>query len=394
VDLVFWKRAGRCHAVAGLFERAVVRDSCNSYPSLDSAQNKPQQLSDQFIVEDTFMAKRLLLICLSLVVFSNNSFAQHIPSNVKEIVTFIYTEMQKPQDKQLLERLSRLCEDVNLERPVFPCPAGTGFFVGVPDSTNPAVSYVYLVTAKHVLFDSKANSLYPKIITRLNKRGGSVLRGEIPLVAQGSDRTVYFHSDPTVDLAVIPTGWPTSDIIEGKWFPEKLISDKARLKSLHIEEGTEVFFTGLFTQHIGTKRNYPIFRFGHLALVTDEKISWGGGQMAELFLMESSSYGGNSGSPVFFLLDLTRPPEDLRDGPLHLAGVMSGAFQDIKKANAIIEKSEASEGTLVEQAARQTIEMSFATNIGIAGVVPSYKLLEILHSEELEQRRRVSSSQK
>ena len=304
------------------------------------------------------MTRRLLLICLSLIVLSNNSLAELIPSNVKEIVTFIYVETEKPQDRQLLQGLSRLCEDANLDRPTFLCPAGTGFFVGVPDSTNPAVSYVYLVTAKHVLFDSKTNSLHPRIVTRLNKRDGSILRGEIPLVAQGTDRTVYFHSDPTVDLAVIPTGWPKGDIIDGKFFPEKLIADRATLKSRHIEEGTEVFFTGLFTHHVGAKRNYPIFRFGHLALVSEEKIPWVGGQMTELLLMESSSYGGNSGSPVFFFLDLTRPPEDLRDGPLHLAGVMSGAFQDIKKT--IIKKSEESEGTQVDQAARQTIEMSYA----------------------------------
>lgn len=138
-------------------------------------------------------------------------------------------------------------------------------------------------------------------------------------------RKQYTYSDPTVDLAVIPHGWPKSDVIDGKFFPEKLISDKARLKNLHIEEGTEVFFTGLFTNHIGTKRNYPIFRFGHLAVVTEERIDWNG-QLTELYLMESGSYGGNSGSPVFFFLDLDRPPQDLREGLLRLAGVMQGTF--------------------------------------------------------------------
>mgnify|MGYP007037742007 CR=1 FL=1 len=71
---------------------------------------------------------------------------------------------------------------------------------------------------------------------------------------------------------------------------------------------------------------------------------------------------------------------------------MSGAFQGIRKA--ILKQSEGNEGTQVDQATRQTMEMSFATNVGIAGVVPSYKLLEILHSEELEQKRRAASSRK
>jgi hypothetical protein len=316
----------------------------------------------------------ILLILLSLASTAENVLAERIPSDIKQIVTFVYVEQEKPKDKAVSDRLSGVCENVNVGRPAFLCANGTAFFVGIPHPTNPDVFYVYLVTAKHVLYDQRTGSLYPMIVTRLNKRDGGVLRETIPLVIEGRQKNVYFHNDPTVDLAVIPHGWPKKDIIDGMFLPENLISDKASLKNLHIKEGTEVFFTGLFTPHIGASRNYPIFRFGHLALVTEEKVGWVGG-MAELYLMETAAYGGNSGSPVFFFLDLDRPVP--HDGPLRLAGVMSGAFQEVRGAET---------AELVE-AAKQTRAMGLATNIGIAAIVPSYKLLEILHGKELEERR-------
>jgi len=321
-----------------------------------------------------------LCIPLSLIVLAENVLAERIPSDIKQIVTFIYGEKKESVG---------LCEEVHLDKAAFFCASGTGFFVGVPDSTNPEFSYTYLVTAKHVLYDEKTNSLYPSIVTHLNKRGGGVLRGQIPLVTDGKDKTIYFHSDPTVDLAVIPHGWPKSDIIEGKVFPEKLISDKASLKNLHIEEGTEVFFTGLFTQHVGAKRNYPIFRFGHLALVTEEKFNWNG-QSTELYLMESGSYGGNSGSPVFFFLDLDRPPQDLREGPLRLVGVMMGTVLDQPQLDPVIAMSKDGEIKQLDEAGKKVWALN-KSKVGIAAVVPAYKLLEILQGTELEERRRAAS---
>src|SRR2546430_15295912 len=41
----------------------------------------------------------------------------------------------------------------------------------------------------------------------------------------------------------------------------------------------EVFFAGLFTPFAGEPRNYPVVRFGRIALVTGEPISWEGTKM-------------------------------------------------------------------------------------------------------------------
>ena len=68
---------------------------------------------------------------------------------------------------------------------------------------------------------------------------------------------------------------------------------------------------------------------GRVAMVTDEKIPWKN-RLTRLYLIESGSYGGNSGSPVFFHLGSDRKPGVLFLGSptIKLAGVMKGAFLD------------------------------------------------------------------
>ena len=93
----------------------------------------------------------------------------------------------------------------------------------------------------------------------------------------------------------------------------------------------------------------------------------------DLYLMESSSYGGNSGSPVFFYLGADRQPGALILGSpvLRLAGVMMGTFQDIQPVR------------FIEQA---PVPISVAS-MGISAVIPAYKLHEILFGEELTKAR-------
>jgi hypothetical protein len=169
----------------------------------------------------------------------------------------------------------------------------------------------------------------------------------------------------------VVTVLPDPNKYELKWLPEQLILSRESFKSRQLIEGTEVFFTSLFTPHIGKERNYPVARFGKVALVTEEKVDWDG-KDTELFLMETSSYGGNSGSPVFFYLGAERQPGVLTVGQpeLLLAGVMSGAFYEDRPI-----------------VFRETAKVPVASsNIGIAAVVPAYLLRDILFSPALKKR--------
>lgn len=279
--------------------------------------------------------------------------AETIPEDIKKSVTFIFLP----------------------DRNGNPVPNGTAFFVTVqiPNRTN-NVGTPYLVTAKHVIC-APDQSVYPFVIVRLNTRSGTATNAFLPLVTNGNNKNVFFHEDPSVDLAVV-AGGPPEDVIDYKALDSRFITTKKDFKDLKISEGTEVFFTGLFQNYFGSARNYPVVRFGRVALITDEKIEWPERVLdsgtnflkhayQDLYLVESRSIAGNSGSPVFFSFTEPGSPK------LKLAGVMKGYFGDFEPIFAI------------ETAISPAVRM----NSGIAAVIPAYKLYEILYGKELTAKR-------
>lgn len=248
-------------------------------------------------------------------------------------------------------------------------PYGTGFFVAVRHAQKEDYAAGYFVTAKHVVRTADQKDWLSEFFLRLNRRDGKSEYLTVPVVPKGDKKNIYTHWDPNVDLAVVPL------LIDHKVFDVKYLADdklttKEDYQTLKIREGSDVFFTGLFTPYVGHERNYPIVRFGRVALVTDEKIEWKKGHKSNLYLIESASFGGNSGSPVFFYLGSDREPGSTTLGsPLvKLAGVMSGYFHEfvplqiIKTANTPATRS----------------------SIGISAVTPAYLLHGLLFGDELK----------
>lgn len=287
----------------------------------------------------------LIFVFCTLV---NLVIAQPIPDEVKSTVAFIYL---LNQNKEFV-------------------PNGTGFFVGVRNTPSDSGYYVNLVTAKHVLKpDPNKNDYYRTVFVRLNKMDGESDYLQLKLVPEGKHKNIFTHPDSTVDLVVIPS-LPDQSIYDFKFLPNDIITTKEKFTELKIREGSNVFFTGLFVPFTGEHRNYPIVRFGRVALITEEKIMWDSIK-TDLYLIESSAYGGNSGSPVFFYLEPERKPGGimLSANPiLRLAGVIKGSFNDAKPIQLIETKG---------------IPIS-VSNMGISAVVPAYKLNEILFSDELK----------
>jgi len=236
---------------------------------------------------------------------------------------------------------------------------GTGFFLTHRKGTG------YLVTAKHVLMADSKN-YYPKVCIKINNtKGGADL---LPIVLSGPNAArVFVHStDPDVDIAVIPLRdipmlpGRSKDHYHGISLGFSLLATKDHFAKGFIKEGDETFFVGWFLGYHGIKKNYPIVRFGRVALLTNEKIPWRdkqGTKMRNLYLIETHASIGVSGSPVFFRPSPWREPRILRtDTPtLLLAGVLTGYFAD-----------EASK------------------NSGIAAVVPASQLQEIILSDEVK----------
>lgn len=276
--------------------------------------------------------------------------AAPVPSQVKDVVAFVFAKGEKPGEIVAW---------------------GTAFFVGVKHPANADRLLVYLVTARHVLKTADQKAWLPSVLVRLNARAGGTQVAEVPVVPSGDGQNVFVHStDPTVDIAVIPFV-PNERVVDFKVVTDDMLTSKEDFNNLQIREGSEVFFTGLFSPFVGTRRNYPVVRFGRVALIANERIKFVGGD-ADLYLVETGSYGGNSGSPVFFYFGAEREAGSLHVGPpvLKLAGIMSGTFMDNQPIR------------LVEQ-----VNVPVApSSMGIAAVAPAFKLKEILGSPEVVSR--------
>ncbi len=292
----------------------------------------------------------VLLTTMLLLTALTLSAGMPIPPEVKAIVTFIFA----PNEGGTL------------------VPNGTGFFVGVRNPEKQDSFFVYIVTAKHVIQKPDRSTYFPTVFVRVNKKEGEAEILRLDLVPEGPLKNIFVHEDSAVDVAVIPALLDPNKY-DFKFLPGDYLTTKEDFEKLKIREGSDVFFTGLFLPHVGAHRNYPIVRFGRVALVTSEKVSWDA-IPTELYLVESGSYGGSSRLPVFFYLGADREPGGLIVGNivLKLAGVMKGSF---------------GEGRAITfaETARVPIVVS---NMGIAAVVPAYKLHEILFGKELESLRK------
>lgn len=289
----------------------------------------------------------VLLLCATIVLGGVTSAdAMPIPTRVKQCVGFVFGRLP---DGHVV--------------------AGTGFFVGIKSRSVAGQYYIYFVTARHVLQLPGGKGYHSEIFLRLNTRDGGTEAVRVPLVHEGEKRTVYFPPEDGVDLAVVPM-LPDQKKFEYLFLPEEMIVTQGTFGTLGIAEGSDVFFTGLFTPHIGEKRNYPIVRFGRVALITPEKVAWQELKI-DLYLMETNSFGGNSGSPVFFYLGSDRVPGSVVVGnpQLYLAGLMKGTFNE--------------EHPLETAAPYRSVE-----SLGIAAVVPAYKIHELLFGAELSAMRK------
>jgi hypothetical protein len=238
-------------------------------------------------------------------------------------------------------------------------PYGTGFFARIRQEHNPKRGVGYFVTAKHVLQDRNGNFLN-NIIIRMNGLDGKANFTKLEL----NQTTIFTHEDKSVDVAVIPIR-PNESIIDFNFIDGEIITNKQLIVDLGIGEGQEVFFTGLFSSYIGQQKNQPIIRFGKVALMPEEKIEYeidNSVQLKDLYLIESFSFPGNSGSPVFF--DVNKPDRQYR---IYLAGLIMGSYHhtDFLSSNTILKQ-----------------------NVGIAAITPSYKLHDILFSDNVKEHRK------
>lgn len=254
--------------------------------------------------------------------------------------------------------------------------AGTAFFVIIQPDEDINLAFVYLVTAKHVVVNAERNSMDGKIWIRINDRKGGYKTLGIPRKSWKDH-----PSDTSVDVSVM--AWvPEIETYDYRAIPESMIAAEEIIVNHNVGLGDEIFLSGLFVNHYGKNRNLPIIRTGNISLMPEERIATRDFGSIEAYLVEARSIGGLSGSPVFVNVVGMRDGRLVMGSPkFYLLGLMHGHWNfpvDKSNDNAVIDSPEKE-----------------AVNMGIAIVIPSTKIMEVINQshfldhrvEEVKKRR-------
>jgi hypothetical protein len=249
---------------------------------------------------------------------------------------------------------------------------GTAFLVAFPSTTVKDISYIYLVTAKHVAQQVSHGGTW---FVRMNNKDGESVDMEVP----GPVEWCYHLTEgDSVDAAVIQPHLPLESF-HYRAIQTTMFATDDVIRERHIGPGDLVFMTGLFTRMTGRKKNISIVRMGNVAMMPSETIPLigpaGESVEREVYLIEARSIGGLSGSPTFVCETLTmrgevegddREVQAVLPGRFYLLGLMRGHW-DVKE-----EDINEAYPRIVPSRDRQGV------NMGIALVVPAKKILEII----------------
>ena len=177
-------------------------------------------------------------------------------------------------------------------------PLGSGFVVGLEQERNDTGSgwrgWKFLVTAHHVIGSRTS------IILRLNSKDGSRLICHThPLSWSGPSQNVFQGERPEVDLILIHM--PDIPDTDPTIFDYSLIMDDSMYRSLEVGEGTEIYTIGYLYGYSGHRQNYPVTKFGKVALITEEpwyKSPPPRNLNEQAYLVELQNTPGLSGAPI------------------------------------------------------------------------------------------------
>lgn len=290
-----------------------------------------------------------------------------------------------------------LCQEESRGGPI--TPKASAFFIGVVQDDESV--FLYAVTARHCIEAAGARPLYLRVnlpdryldITTDSRDWFLHDAADVAILLfvgqPGNHYDVAFvHSWNLIeadlryrlDARSLPRGFmPLGIYYTGQ--PGGAVSE------MPLGVGDEVYVVGLFAPHAGSTKNLPIARFGHIARMPSEpvRISRPGGTTVDLqgYLVENRSWGGLSGSPVYWskpgisLKPVELPAEAGASGPVlvpmpmqntALLGLVSGHFD-------------------IRQAAETTGDVlgvvTTPINAGITVVTPAHDIASLLDREDV-----------
>jgi hypothetical protein len=184
------------------------------------------------------------------------------------------------------------------------------------------------------------------------------------------------------DVAACPMPTLDMDLHIYKEIGPGVLLKKYEIDAFRIGPGDDVFVVGRFINTQVKIRNIPSVRFGNIAQMPIEPIEQDrvfGKFQQESFLVEARSISGYSGSPVFLILlarsSRQEPGFKLPTDVFRLLGIQWGYILDQEPVRD-------SSGRPVDTG------LQVHLNTGMMGVVPAWKLAELLKSDILMEHRK------
>ena len=234
---------------------------------------------------------------------------------------------------------------------------GSGFLVSVPAERVDGGQFHYAVSNRHVVFDTAAP------VIRLNTQ-----RGDVDILSLDVHHWTP-HPDGD-DIAVSLIG------LKAEVHKFRVIPLDAFITSKIIDEhiigpGDEAFMVGRFVNHQGKQRNIPSVRFGNISMMPWEALQHPIYKKdQESFIVEMRSISGYSGSPVLVHI----PPFSVRPGGKTLTNRSFGPWLLGVDWGHIFDK----QPVLNKYDKEMPEKWRVRSNSGMVGVVPSWKLAELL----------------
>ena len=267
---------------------------------------------------------------------------------------------------------------------------GSGFLIHVPSPVKDH-GYMYAVTNQHVIDDGFS-------VLRINRKQGKAK----PITTEPTDWVSHPLGD---DLAVFDLS--LKDDLQFWSVSTDLFITPEIIDAYRIGYGDEAFLVGRLIAHSGKQRNEPVVRFGNISLmanpnepVTQKVWNTGSRREQEAFLVECRSISGFSGSPVFATTSQTYRGEDAQKlvafrqkemgydpskqetgGPRFTTVAM-----DVTNAGPWLIGIDVGHlphmSPVFEENNRET-KMWVETNTGIAVVIPSWRIMQVLNIPKL-----------
>ena len=242
---------------------------------------------------------------------------------------------------------------------------GSGFLVMLPSAVVPGRGILFAVTNAHVIENGNT-------VVRLNTKDGKVD------IFDFTEMNWLIHPNKD-DIAIC--AMPQLDISFHvyKEISPGMILKRYEIDAFRIGPGDDVFVVGRFINSQGKVRNIPSVRFGNIAQMPHEPIEQNrvfGKFQQESFLVEARSISGFSGSPVFLILHARdsrqEPGFRLPTDVFRLLGIQWGYIQDREP---------------VWDGPTDT-GLQVRLNTGMMGVVPAWKLGDLLRSDFVREHKR------